>query len=443
MKISKRARVAVAVTLVAIIAMAGVAVILSGGTTSASDRMQVVATIYPLYYFSSEIGGDLAKVTMLIPDNSEPHSWEPTASDMIVVDRADVLVYNGAGFEPWLPNLMDAVDTSDLTVVDSSKNVHLLLSGEIDEAYEAAVEVFNGGAASTVAASSNPSEARTVNASGYVDIGFTDVPGGHGGYLKVVPSVSGDLRFFVTNATDLTITASNGTELDYELENGPLASYPMFNGSKFVELEAGEEYTFFFMSGSSTSTGLITVAGVDGEDEHGLNDPHIWLDPLSAKVQVQNILNGFIEADPDHASTYRANAANLTERLDLLNKAYEEGLANRTKNTIITTHEAFDYLASRYGFEAYAAKGISADSQPSLQDMAALVQTIEKYGLKYVYAEPTYNDAEIRTIASETGATVLLLDDAAARSGVHAHMDYFEIMYANLEQLRIGLEVTS
>lgn len=443
MNLSKRARMISAVALVAVVVVAGTAVLLSTANAPGSDKLQVVATFYPLYYFSSEIGGDLAKVSMLIPDNSEPHSWEPTASDMITVDKADVMVYNGAGFEPWIGTVLGAVNTSDLVLVDTSKGMGLLMSDEVREMYDAAAEALNAGGP-TVAASPDASSAPTVNASGLVNVELADMPGGHGGYVKVVSASGGDLRFFVTNSTDLTISASNGTEVEYELDNGAVSSYPMFNGSKFVELAGGEEYTLHFSSSASTGTGLVMVAGQESggeEHEHGLNDPHFWLDPVRAKVQVQNILNGFIKADPDHASEYKANAANLTERLSKLDQDYVDGLAGRTKNAVITTHEGFNYLAARYGFTAYAATGISADSQPSAQDLVNLVNLVNKLGLHYVFSEPIYSDSVIETIASETGTTVLVLDGVHGRSGVHAHMDYFEIMYANLEQLRIGLEV--
>jgi ABC-type Zn uptake system ZnuABC Zn-binding protein ZnuA len=439
-----------AAALVAVVVLAGSAVLLSTGKAPSSDKLQVVATFYPLYYFSSEIGGEQVEASMLIPDNSEPHSWEPTASDMITVDNAEVLVYNGAGFEPWIGTVLAAVDTSSLVAVDTSKNVGTMMSDEVSEMYDAAVEVLDAGVNATVSASADASSAPTVNASGYLNVDFAQTSGGYGGYLKVVSADGGDLRFFVTNSTEFTISSANGTEIEYEMDNGAVSSYPMFNGSKFVELEGGEEYTIHFTSDTSSGTGLITVAAgeeeaSEGEAEHhhGLNDPHFWLDPLSAKVQVQNILDGFIQADPDHAAEYRANAANLTERLDQLDQAFVDGLAGRTKNAIITTHEGFNYLAARYGFEAYAATGISADSQPSAQDLAGLVDMVDTLGLHYVYSEPIYSDAVMGTIASETGATMLVLDGVHGRSGVHADMDYFEIMYANLEALRTGLEVSS
>jgi len=441
MNLSRRARTMLAVVLVAAVIVAGSAAILSTAEEPGSDKLRVVATIYPLYYFSSEVGGDRTEVSKLIPDNAEPHSWEPTASDMIKVSKARVLVYNGAGLEPWLGTVMSAVSSSDLVAVDSSRNVHLMLSGEVEEMYERAAEALNGTAIS-LSASPARSDAPAIDETGYYDVALADIEGGKGGHLRLVPAEDMDLRFFVTSSADLTISLLDGTKVECGMESGAVPSHPMFGEVKFVELKAGTEYVLELRS-SSDRAGLVVVrAEHDGGEkhEHGLNDPHFWLDPLSAKVQVRNIMEGFIEADPEHADEYRANAADLTERLDALDQAYAAGLEGRAKNAIITTHEAFNYLAARYGFEAYAATGISADAQPSAKDMAALVKMVQDHGLHYVFSDPAYSDAEMRTIASETGATVLILDTAAGRSGIHAGMDYFGIMYANLEQLRIGLE---
>jgi len=170
-------------------------------------------------------------------------------------------------------------------------------------------------------------------------------------------------------------------------------------------------------------------------------DPHFWLDPLSAEVQVDNILAGFLEADPANAAYYQANADLLKSRLDQLNVAFLDGLQNRTKNDIITTHEGFDYMANRYGFQAHAALGIGGDQQPSPADLAALADLVRNLDLHYVFSEPIFSDAVVLTIASETGAQVLVLDGVHGRTGVHAGMDYFQIMYENLKNLRIGLEV--
>ena len=178
------------------------------------------------------------------------------------------------------------------------------------------------------------------------------------------------------------------------------------------------------------------------EHHHGVYDPHIWVDPVDAKIQVQNILDGFKQADPTNADYYQKNADNLTARLDALNQEYVTGLANRTKNVIITTHEGFNYLAQQYGFQAYGATGVWADAQPSAQAIADLDNSVKSNDLHYVFSEPVYSDAVINTIASETNTTVLVLDGIHGRVGVHAGWDYFQIMEDNLKNLEKGLEVS-
>jgi ABC-type Zn uptake system ZnuABC Zn-binding protein ZnuA len=445
MAIGRRTRIVAALAVVAVVIVAGTAVLLSSNSSNAkTGKLGVVASFYPLYYFSSEIGKEHVDVSMLIPDNSEPHTWEPSPSDIIKVNDADILVYNGQGFEPWMDTVLSSVDNDDLVVVDSSQNISLLLSDEITEAYEQAVEAFNGGLTSVVTATDSEASAPTMSAEGYVNVNFSPLASGNGGYIKVSSMNGGDIRLFVTNATEFTIRSSTGTELEYELESGAVSSYPQFNGSKFVELGAGEVYSITFSS-NSTGTGLIMIAGEEegeGGHEHGLNDPHIWLDPISAKAQVSNILKAFVAADPSNATAYQQNADDLKSRLDVLNQEFVNGLAKRTKNAIITTHEGFNYLAMRYGFDAYAAIGISADAQPSAADLAALADMVDQLGLDYVFSEPIFSDSIIDTIAEETGAQVLVLDGIHSRTGAHSNMDYFEIMRANLESLRTGLEVT-
>jgi zinc transport system substrate-binding protein len=162
---------------------------------------------------------------------------------------------------------------------------------------------------------------------------------------------------------------------------------------------------------------------------------------LLAKVQVDNVLEGLESADPNGAATFRSNAEGLKARLDSLHQEFRVGLSNRTKDDIITTHEGFNYLAERYGFTAHAALGISGDEQPSVQDMAGLVELMEELDLRYVFVDPAFSDQYMGTISRETGAELLVLDGLHGRMGIHSDLDYFDIMYENLKNLKEGLEV--
>jgi len=244
----------------------------------------------------------------------------------------------------------------------------------------------------------------------------------------------------------MVITDPSGAAVMFEDEVSSVDGYPMFTGQKLIELDGGKQYRISFGPTSEPKMDMVVLGGEEHGDEgheHGLIDPHFWLDPLSAKVQVDNILGAFMERDPANATYFQQNAADLKERLDALHQEFRAGLEDRTKNDIITTHEGFNYLAMRYGFAAHAAIGISGDEQPSAQDLFELTEMVNGLGLNYVYSEPIYEDAIINTIARETGAEVLVLDSVHGRTGIHEEMDYFQIMRENLKSLRTGLEVAS
>jgi len=73
-----------------------------------AERLAVVASIFPLYEFAREVGGDRVDVSLLIPPGSEVHSWEPRASDITRVRNASLFLYLGTFLESWVPRALDA-----------------------------------------------------------------------------------------------------------------------------------------------------------------------------------------------------------------------------------------------------------------------------------------------------------------------------------------------
>ncbi len=74
------------------------------------DRLSVVSTIYVPEYFARRIGGDRVTVQDLVPPGVEAHDFEPGTADMRALTAADVIVYNGAGFEPWIDRVLSTLD---------------------------------------------------------------------------------------------------------------------------------------------------------------------------------------------------------------------------------------------------------------------------------------------------------------------------------------------
>ncbi|OXM88202.1 metal ABC transporter substrate-binding protein [Paenibacillus rigui] len=95
------------------------------------DKVNVVASFYPLYDFTKKIGGDHVNVINLVPTGVEPHDWSPKSRDMQNLSKAQMFVYLGAGFEGWVHDTLGSLPKdSKVAVVEASKGVQLLASSE-------------------------------------------------------------------------------------------------------------------------------------------------------------------------------------------------------------------------------------------------------------------------------------------------------------------------
>jgi zinc transport system substrate-binding protein len=95
---------------------------------SREDRgtgVQVVTTLFPLYDFARNVGGEKAHVTLLLPPGVEPHGFEPRPKDMLFVNQADIFVYTGSFMEPWAASIIKGTDAKKLVVVDASEGAVL------------------------------------------------------------------------------------------------------------------------------------------------------------------------------------------------------------------------------------------------------------------------------------------------------------------------------
>lgn len=99
-----------------------------------TDKIQVVATLFPQYDFAKQIGGDKIDVKLLLNSGVETHHYEPTAKDMItILNNSDMFLYTGTDLEPWTEKIVSSLDSSDCKAVDISKNIELITIEEFEE----------------------------------------------------------------------------------------------------------------------------------------------------------------------------------------------------------------------------------------------------------------------------------------------------------------------
>ena len=107
----------------------------TGNTTkkNKNGKLKVMASFYTMYDFAKKIGKDKIEVTNMVPAGTEPHDWEPSTKDLIELEKSDVFIYNGAGMEQWVDDVLESLDTEELTSVEASKGIKLLKDTDAHE----------------------------------------------------------------------------------------------------------------------------------------------------------------------------------------------------------------------------------------------------------------------------------------------------------------------
>lgn len=301
-----------------------VIVTLTGCNKPATDtekgKIKVVATIYPVYEFVRQVGGDKVDVTMLLPPGAEPHDWEPTAKDLVRIKATKLFFYNGAGLEPV------------------TKLLHKDVLG-----------------------SSKP------------------------------------------------IEVSQGIPL----------------------LKSPDKHTHGKDHKHDTDTKM-------NEEQ----DPHVWLDPEYAKIEVANIEAALINADPSNKEYYQQNSARYQKELSKLHEEYVTELANLSRRDIVTTHAAFQYLAKRYNLNQVPIMGLAPNAEPTPDKMKNVVLFCREHAVTTIFFETLVSPRVAKTIAGETGAKLLVLNPIAGltEDDIKNNKNYLIIMRENLLNLKMALQ---
>ena len=280
-----------------------------GQTFSDDGRLKVMASFYPMYDFAQKVGGDKVEVKDMVPAGTEPHDWEPAATDIRNLEDADVFVYNGADLEHWAEDVLATLENKDLVVTEASDGVELL-DGEGDHA--------------------------------------------HG-------------------------------------DNG--------------------------------------------------KDPHVWLDSLRAKKEMENIRDAFCQADPENRDYYEANYEKYAGEFDELDQEFREGLADAKSRDIIVAHEAFGYLCNAYDLKQLAIEGLTPDSEPDPAKMQEVIEYAKKYDIHTIFFEELASPKVAKTVAKEVDAVTAVLNpiEGLSDEDIQAGEDYFSVMRKNLTALQKAL----
>lgn len=176
---------------------------------------------------------------------------------------------------------------------------------------------------------------------------------------------------------------------------------------------------------------------IGGGERNVGTDPHFWLDPILLTDYADAVTEEYTTLDPVHADVYRTNNASLTADLAELDTLYADGLSTCERDTILTSHEAFGYLALRYGLTQVGLSGINPDAEPSPSRIREIRDFATSVGATTVFVETLVDPSVVEAFAYDAGLEVATLDPIGGL--VEEGDDYLIIMHRNLDVLKAGL----
>lgn len=168
------------------------------------------------------------------------------------------------------------------------------------------------------------------------------------------------------------------------------------------------------------------------EHDHAEGNPHVWLDPVRAKQQVENIRDGLIAANPENKATYQANATAYIQQLEALDKEFQQRLQPYRGCTYVTFHDAYPYIAQRYQLQQVAVVQIPEDNL-SPADIQKAVGAVKKYNVKALLGEPGTDNKLLESLSTDLKLTLRTIDPLENGSLTPEH--YFTAMKQNLQTL--------
>ena len=176
------------------------------------------------------------------------------------------------------------------------------------------------------------------------------------------------------------------------------------------------------------------------KDAEGPN-PHLWVGITCYIQQVKNIADQLAKADAKHADLYKKNAEAYIAKLKRLKQDMHAKIDPLKNRKIVTFHEAFPYMAQEFKLEIVDVVEREPGTEPTPQELEALIKQVKGMPVKALFAEPQYSPAAAETVARETGAKIYQLDPCVTGEAKPENKDaYLKAMAKNADVLAEALK---
>ena len=165
----------------------------------------------------------------------------------------------------------------------------------------------------------------------------------------------------------------------------------------------------------------------DGHEghNHGEFDPHIWLDPINAKVILFEMSKHLIENDPKNEVAYRANLSKAYKEIDKLTANVSSELTNSVASIVF--HDAYQYFEKRFDVNILGAFTVNTDVMPGAEQLAEIREIIEHDKVACVFSEPQFNPDIIKAVARDMNIKTGVVDPLGATLNPGKNL-YFDLI---------------
>ena len=410
---------------------------------SQEEKLTVLTSFYPYHEFTKNVAGDFAEVKQFMPSGVEAHDWEPRAQEIQSLNDADVFVYNGLGMEPYVENIIGSGEFDNVLFVKASEGVELLKfeddhddhdehakEDDHDDHDDSHAEEFYDEIAMVIEEFEEGHMTESQSIEAIEEILHEHEGDGHdhgAGAIEEIEHVLHEIE-------DGHIEGSEGLEEIHHLVSGEDVHD---EHAKEDEHDEHDEH-----AKEDEHDEHAKEDGHDGHDHDYEFDPHIWLDPLLVKQQVNVIRDGLIQADPENKEHYEENARIYNNKMDALDMKIGSALSSCQKDTIVPFHNAFTYLGERYDIHIMSLSGMAPDSEASAAEIAEFVDFVKDNDIKVIFSEDLVDPRLAEVIADEANARVMLFSplEALSQEEAESNVSYIEKMEQNLDSLKVALE---
>ena len=166
-------------------------------------------------------------------------------------------------------------------------------------------------------------------------------------------------------------------------------------------------------------------------------NPHIWLNPVMAKRQVQNIAEALMKIDPSNKEYYQKNTDSYILQLDELDSKIKNDLSQCEKKDFISFHNAFNYFANQYGLVQHSIlESNQPDVEPTSQNLENIIKLAKDLDINVIFTEEAVDIRTSKVIANEINGKVSVLSPLEVGD---KNTDYIAKMEQNLLHLKEGL----